>query len=272
MNTDNNQKAVCRDEDVEKTFPCDKRRLWDRRAQEFSEHAASTGYPTASICLMRPRKTWTVFDMGCGGGTIAVPLAKKVKSITAADFSEKMLAIVDQRCRDEGILNVKTVLKNWEDDWELNAGSYDVAIASRSLNGDNVKDSIFKLDRVAQKAVYISTIVGSGPFDKRLIESTGRKLDVPKDYIYFYSMLYEMRIRANISFIREEHANQWDSHEDAFEDQRWMFREMTRKEEDRVRVYLKRHLIQVMGLWRLPYSRNCYWAVMWWIKDRRFYQ
>lgn len=85
-------------------------------------------------------------------------------------------------------------------------------------------------------------------------------------------MLYEMSIMANISFIREQHTNQWDSHEEAFEDQRWMFREMTEEEEDKIRIYLKRHLIQVKGNWRLPYSRNCHWAIMWWIKDRRAYR
>ncbi len=272
MNTDRGQQTAHRGEDSNKIAPPDKRHLWDKRAQEFSEHSASTGYPEAFIRLMQPRKTWTVFDMGCGGGTIAVPLAKRVKSVTAVDFSEKMLAIVDQRCKETGILNVKTVLKSWEDNWELKAGSYDVAIASRSLTGDGVKDSIAKLDRIAQRAVYISTVVGTGPFDKRLFESTGRKFDGAEDYIYFYTMLYEMGIRANMAFIREEHTNQWDSHEDAFEDQRWMFRGMTKKEEDKVHIYLKRHLIQVMGRWRLPYSRDCYWAIMWWTKDRRFYR
>lgn len=247
----------------------DRRDFWDGRAQEFSEHAASTGYPEEFIGVMQPRKTWTVLDMGCGGGTIAILLAKKVKSITAVDFSKRMIDIVDRRCRDADISNIKTIQGRWEDDWDrLEIGVHDVAIASRSLAVDDVKSAVAKLDKAARKAVYISTIIGSGPFDKELYESTGRTLSTGKDYIYYYDMLYEMGIMANIAFIPERYRNRWDSHEEAFEDQRWMFHGMTEEEEDKVRAYLKRHLVQVLGHWQLPYSRRCRWAVMWWTKNR----
>jgi SAM-dependent methyltransferase len=179
--------------------------------------------------IMRPRKSWTVLDMGCGGGTIAIPLARKVKSVTAVD---------------------------------------DVAIASRSLSGDNVKDGLDKLHKAARKAVYISTVVGSGPVDVRLYESTGRKFKPEQDYICYYNLLYEMGIRANVTFLLERHRNQWDSPEDALDGQRWMFRGMTEDDEEGVRTYLKQHLVHAFGHWRLPYTRSCYWAVMWWTKDK----
>ncbi|OPY72661.1 MAG: Mg-protoporphyrin IX methyl transferase [Syntrophorhabdus sp. PtaU1.Bin058] len=272
MNTNTRYEAADQ-KDISAPQPsaADRREFWDGRAQEFSEHAASTGYPEQFIGVMMPRRTWTVLDMGCGGGTIAVPLARKVRSITAVDFSKRMIDIVDRRCHTGGITNVKTIQGSWEDDWNsLGIGVYDVAIASRSLIGDDVKGSIAKLDRAARKAVYITTIVGSGPFDKELYESTGRTLNMGKDYIYYYAALYEMGIMANVAFIPEHYRNQWDSHEEALEDQRWMFRGMmTGEEEDKVRAYLKRRLVQVLGRWRLPYSRQCRWAVMWWTKDRR---
>ncbi len=270
MNTGMRQEAADRkDISAPQSSPVDRSDFWDGRAQEFSEHAASTGYPEEFIGVMMPRKTWTVLDMGCGGGTIAIPLARKVKSVTAVDFSKRMLDIVDRRCRNADISNVKIIQGCWEDDWDrLGIGVHDVAIASRSLIGDDVKGSITKLDSAARKAVYISTIVGSGPFDKELYESTGRTFSVGKDYIYYYAALYEMGIMANVAFIPEHYRNQWDSHEEALEDQRWMFRGMTEEEEDKVRAYLKRRLVQVLGRWRLPYSRQCRWAVMWWTKDR----
>lgn len=271
MNIDMRQETTDRkDISATQSLSVDRSEFWDGRAQEFSEHAASTGYPEAFIRVMQPRKTWKVLDMACGGGTIAIPLARKVKSITAVDFSKRMLDIVDWRRHIGGITNVKTIQGRWEDDWgSLGIGVYDVAIASRSVIGDDVKGSITKLDRAARKAVYISTIVGSGPFDKELYESTGRTFNTGKDYIYYYATLYEMGIMANIAFIPEHYRNQWDSHEEALEDQRWMFRGMTEEEEDKVRAYLKRRLVQVLGRWRLPYSRQCRWAVMWWTKDRR---
>lgn len=257
----------CPEEEGKTPAPEDRCAFWNGRAEEFSRHAASTGYPEAFIRIMRPRKNWAVLDMGCGGGTIAVPLAGKVKSVTAVDFSERMLDIVDQRCRDAGITNVETVQGRWEDDWDRVVAAYDVAIASRSLAADYAKSAIAKLDRAARKAVFISAPVGSGPCDVRLYESTGRAFKPGVDYIWFYNLLYEMGIRANVTFIPELHRNQWESEEQAFEDQRWMFRGMTEDEEESVRTYLKRHLVRAFGHWRLPYPRSCFWAVMWWSKD-----
>ncbi len=78
-----------------------------------------------------------------------------------------------------------------------------------------------------------------------------------------------MGIAANVVFIPERHRNEWNSIEQALDDQRWMFQNMTEDEKDKVRAYLRRHLVKVMGGWRLPYSRQCRWAVMWWTKDKQ---
>jgi len=264
-----NKLQTAREMDEEMSVHVDKQDFWDGRAREFSEHAASTGYPEAFIRILKPRKSWTVLDMACGGGTIATPLAKKVQSITAVDFSKRMLEIVDQRCRTGGITNVKTLQGRWEDDWDtLGIDVHDVAIASRSLLSETARDSIAKLNRIAKKAVYISVAVGSGPSDRRLLESVGRECSTRPDYIFYYNLLYEMGILANVAFIPESNRNSWDSHEEAFEDQRWMFHGMTGEEEEKIRAYLKRHLVWVKGHWQLPYSRDYCWAVLYWTKDR----
>jgi len=249
--------------------PYNSREFWDGRAEEFSEYAATTGYSDQFIALMKVTPDLSVLDLGCGGGTICVPLAPKVQSITAVDFSPKMLEIVQHRCNSKGITNVKTCNCAWEEDWEkAGIGVHDVAIASRSLMGENFKVLVEKLDRKARKAVYISSLVGDGPFDKALFESTGRKLNLGNDYIFYYNSLYEMGIRANVAFCREDHVNSWSSFEEAFNDQLWMFQGMTRDEEESVREYLKKKLSRSQdGRLTLPYSRTCYWAVMWWNKE-----
>lgn len=270
MKTVLKQEAVYYRKGEKKPIAVDGRDFWDRRARTFSEYASDTGYPEEFIRILQPRMKWTVLDVGCGGGTIAIPLSGKVKSITAVDFSQRMLDIVDWRCRIGGIDNVKTIHGCWEDDWTgLGIGVYDVAIASRSLIGDRIKEAVSKLNNAAREAVYISVAVGAGPFDRMLFESTGRKFNMGRDYIYYYNKLYHMGIAANVAFIPERHRNEWNSIEQALDDQRWMFQNMTEEEKDKVRAYLRRHLVKVMGGWRLPYSRQCRWAVMWWTKDKQ---
>jgi hypothetical protein len=244
--------------------------FWDGRAPEFSSYAATTGYAEAFIAHMKMEADHTILDMACGGGTLAMPLATKVKSITAVDFSQTMLDILGERCRRGGITNVRAIRGRWEDDWSsLGIGAHDIAIASRSLLSKDVPRSIAKLNGVATRRVYITTAVGTGPFDGRLFEAGGRAFTMGPDYIYYYNLLYEIGLRVNVAFIEEHHRNGWGSHEEALEDQRWMFHGMTEEEEEKVRLYLRDNLVAEGGLWRLPYSRRCYWALMWWENDRR---
>ncbi len=245
----------------------EKRKHWDWRAEEFSRHAASTGYPEKFIALMDVKPDWTVFDMACGGGTLAIPLAARTKMVTAVDLSAKMLEIVRRRCDKNGLSNVRTIQGRWEDDWaSLDIGPHDVVIASRSLMGENVRPYIEKLHNTAKRRVYISLLSGDGPADRRLLDAVGREHPKGHDYIHYYNLLYEMGIRANVGFIAEKQNDRWRSHEDALEDQKWMFRDMTDDEERKVRAYLKEHLVPAGGQWRLPYPRKAYWAVMWWSK------
>ncbi|MDD2337785.1 MAG: methyltransferase domain-containing protein [Geobacteraceae bacterium] len=248
--------------------PCDASDFWDRRAPTFSEHAASTGYAEHFMNLMHYRPEWSVLDMACGGGTLAVPLARKVQRITAVDFSKNMLEILAKRCREEGLDNVRKINGRWEDDWDaLGISMHDVAIASRFLPPDNAMESIIKLDAVAAKLVYLSVAVGDGPHDRRLYQAVGRPFSPGPDYTYYYNLLYRMGIHANITFIRERHDNTWDTFTDALDAQRWMFNNLTDQEEDKIKGYLLEHLLCEGEKWRLPYERSCRWAVIWWEKQ-----
>jgi SAM-dependent methyltransferase len=241
--------------------------FWDDRASSFMEYAVWTGYAEKFLEIIDPRPDWTVLDMACGGGTLAVPMSGLVKEITAVDFSANMLAVLKRRCREQGITNVRMIKGRWEDDWEaLGIGVHDVAVASRSLLADDPRDSIIKLQNAARKHVFISTMVDAGPFDRSMFEATGRKFDMGPDYIYYYNLLYKIGIHANVAFIPEYHADNWASREQALEDQRWMFNNLTGEEEEKVRMYLEENLHFERGRWRLPYERRCLWAVMWWKK------
>lgn len=246
------------------------RGFWNRRAPSFARHAAETTYPQEFIRIMNPEPHWTVFDMACGGGTLAVPLARQVRGVTAVDFSDKMLDIVNEKCREEGISNVRTVNARWEDDWEgHNIGMHDVVVASRSLVVDDLRSALLKLDGLARERVYVSTIVGDGPFDRRLFDALERPLIMGPDYIYNYNLLYQMGIHAHLTFIVEKSNKTFESHDDAVNSIRWMLDNVSPEEEKKLRRYLQQHLVPVGERWRLDYDRVIKWAVMWWCKEER---
>jgi len=245
-------------------------RYWDKRALSFVDHVDKTTYPDAFLKIMDPQDSWTVFDMGCGGGTLSLPLASKVNEITAADFSPKMIEILDAEIERRGIRNIKTMRLSWEEDWpEKKMGVYDVAIASRSLSVDNINAAILKLIKVARRRVYISTVVGDGPQDRRIFDAVGRELIPAVDYIYICNLLYQMGIHANISFIEEENAKTFDDVNSAKNSLKWMLHEMTFKEEYRLDLYLRENMIMKDGKKIFDYKKKFKWAVIWWDRESR---
>jgi len=242
--------------------------FWNKRAPSFAKHASSSGYVEQFMAILKPEPHWSVLDIGCAAGTLALPLASIVRSVTALDPSTTMLSLLENRCREQRVTNIRIVEGCWEDDWdELGIGVHDVAIASRSLIVDDLRAAVSKLESCARKRVYLSTLVDSGPYDHRIVEAVGRNFDHGADYILVYNLLRQMGIYANVSFTVSRDDKTFRDLEDALDSVRWMIYEMTSTEEKRLRRYLGHHLIRENGRWKLPYRRVVRWAVLWWDKE-----
>ena len=243
------------------------REFWDRRAPSFAQHVKEGDrdeYVDPFLEIVDAQPEWSVLDVGCGPGTLACPLAKAVRRVTAIDFSPVMLEILNARKEKEGLHNIATQAASWEDDWRaLGVEPHDIAIASRSMDAENPQGFLRKLMSFATQRVYISFAVGSGPFDHRILEAVGRETHANPDYIYIYNLLYQMGIMANVSLI-ERGPNTFSDEEEAVESLRWMIDNMTPAEEEALRRYLGRHLVQDGTRWKMDYHRPVFWAVMWW--------
>lgn len=251
-----------------KHTPVDDSDFWNRRAPSFASHASGSDYVGQFLGIMKPEPQWTVLDIGCAAGTLAVPLAAVVKSVTALDRSTVMLCLLEDRCRDEHIANIRIVEGRWEDDWdELGIGVHDVAVASRSLIVEDLRTAVLKLESRARKRVYLSTLVDNGPYDHRIVEAVGRRFYHGADYILVYNLLRQMGIFANVSFTVKSDDKTYRDLDDALGSVRWMVYEMTQDEEGRLRSWLRDHLIRENGRWKLPYRQVVRWAVLWWEKD-----
>jgi hypothetical protein len=207
--------------------------------------------------------------MGCAAGTLAIPLAKRLKRITAMDISGTMLDLLQERCSKLNIDNILTVQGAWEDDWDaLGIAEHDVALASRSLITEDFESALAKLNKAARKRVYVSTIVGDGPHDRRIYRALGRNLNPGPDYIYLCNLLYRMGIRANVNFITHEEQNSYESPEDAFVILSSKMEVVTPEETGTLRSFLKDHLVCREERWMMSYPRKICWAVLWWDKEK----
>ena len=260
--------AVWRDIHARKQTPARDPAFWDKRAAEFARHVRRSDYIDQFISIMSPQPAWRVLDVGSGAGTLAVPLAACVRHITAMDPSRRMRELLDARCREHAIENIRIIDGRWEDDWRrLGIAEHDIVVASRSLMVEDIGDAVGKLQRFATRRVYISTLVDDGPHDRNIVEAVGREFHAGADYIVLVNILRRMGIFANLAFTVNRDRKTFSDLADAVGAMRWMIHEMTRTEEERLRAYLARVLVRGNGGWTLPYQRVVRWAVLWWDKE-----
>lgn len=70
---------------------------WDARAASFpTAHGTHSAYASTFIRYSGIQAHDTVFDMGCGTGVLALPLAQMGVDVLAADFSRGMLSVMEQ--------------------------------------------------------------------------------------------------------------------------------------------------------------------------------
>jgi SAM-dependent methyltransferase len=252
----------------QKSSPSGDSSYWDKRAHSFARNASKSDYAGRFLRFLEVKPHWTILDVGCAAGTISIPLANRVRKITAMDISGNMLAALRERCSKLHIANIETVQGAWEDDWNaLGIEEHDVALASRSLITDDFESAVVKLDKAARKRVYLSTIVGDGPHDRRIFRALGRELNPGPDYIYLCNLLYRLGIRANVGFISYQERNSYESPDEAYQIISCRMERLTAKEDDSLREFLRGHLICRDGKWLMSYPRKICWAILWWEKE-----
>jgi FkbM family methyltransferase len=239
--------------------------FWDKRAPEFARNVKTDDYTDRFIKILQPQPEWRILDIGSAAGTLAVPLARRVAHVTAVDPSTGMRELLEARCRRNSIHNIQIVDGRWEDDWNrLGISVHDVAIASRSLIVKDLRNAILKLQRYSTQRVCLSTLVGDGPHDRKIVEATGRCFNPCPDYIVVLNLLHQMDIFPNLVFTCGRQQKTYHDVDDAVADMRWMIQEMTPREEEKLRVHLTGTLVREGDRLKLPYSKIVRWAVIWW--------
>ncbi len=251
-----------------KTWRGRKKDDWDKRAPSFAKRNMHSVYAERFLALLRPDPSWSALDFGSGPGTLAIPLARQVRAVTAADFSTAMLAILDREATAAGLNNIRTVHASWEDDWrQLGIERHDLVIASRSLSVDNLRAALTRMDEWAAKRVVVSDRVGAGPFDPDVFAAVGRTLETGPDYIYTVNLLYQMGICATVDFIDLEQRRIFADRAEAIDSCRWMLDRISPTEETKLARHVDERLEPLPdGAVALSRRTPIRWAVISWHK------
>lgn len=109
----------------------------------------------------------TILDIGCGTGTVAIPLAKEGASITALDISEGMLGVLEEYTK---VLGLEANIHLCQGDWEVYTPeqTYDIAMASLSPAISSEAAIEKMLNATHETGIYI----GWGAYKKNLFLDT----------------------------------------------------------------------------------------------------
>ncbi len=249
--------------------------LWNRRAASFSQRISRVvdgrdeldkdDYISKMLDRIEVKPDWSVLDIGCGPGTLAIPLAKKAKNLTALDISSEMLKHLRANAEKAGLNNIRYLNASWQEAFAAkSAGVHDVVVASRSLMSGDMKEAITGILPLVGRAAYLTFPVIHLPFDWEVYRVIGRERKKHPPYIYFYNLLYQMGISANVEILNSRIKVQFSSIEQCIDDLQWRTEPFTPAEKSRLIEYLKPKFSGQNVFTHEGYSK---WALVWWRKE-----
>lgn len=173
---------------------------WDRRADTFDNNTKRSSYASDLLERIKFEPHYSVLDIGCGNGSITIPVAKQVDRVTALDLSPEMLNILTQNIDRTNTNNITIVHKSWD---EVEPGTdipqHDIVLASRCLSGQDLSNALGKIDISARQACYITwRTERKDSFKARLHELLGSEHFMHPEYPLILNVLYKLGIHANL--------------------------------------------------------------------------
>lgn len=250
--------------------------VWNNKdvAKRYDKMAARANYAGGieRINKMDIDSNFTVLDVGAGPGTLAIPLAKRVKSVTAIEPALGMFECLKDHIEEECIENIFCVNKKWENVSLSEIGKHDVVVASMSLGMFDLQAALRKMNDAANHYVYIFWHIGKSDwwtyYEKLWPKVHNKPYVLSPGANYVYNILYDMGIYANVETkLHRPWKEEYPSLDDAVAQFRAYIGAVTSEQEKALRKYLPEILVQTdNGAFTLPDDGNFPYAMIWWKK------
>ena len=245
---------------------------WDKAAPGFYKRTRKDDYQDALFDKLILDENDSVLDVGCGEGSVTIPIARRVKKVIGLDSSPKMLEYLEKRALDNKIDNIETILKPIEEIKYDEIGDVDVVVCSRSLNGIiPIREVLMELDKIANKYVFITIF---GPENKKIEKDFDKELGIKTedfpDYNYFFNILFNMGIYANIERFDLNNYREYDSIEDAMDNGKFRLDLYSDDEKALLKEYLERILTKDEKTGKYYNVKDkADWIMVWWKKEKK---
>lgn len=260
--------------------------FWDAFAPKFRN---KTGKPDPYIEqfyeYMETQPEETLFDMGCGSGTLAIPYAQKGHEVFAADFSPEMLKYLMEGAEEAGVADrIHPIELNWNEDWkQRELPVCDIAFSSRSFITRDLTSSLEKLESVAKRKVCIGAWdIPAAGYDRHLAKAIGYERPGIGTHYMIMGELMDRDVFPELRYIYSPFRQEkYESREQAEGELRRAFSHMTGKQEKLFDMYLEEHLVyhpekgifhgrELDGFWQMDHNDNSSMAFISWNKKSVF--
>jgi SAM-dependent methyltransferase len=179
--------------------------FWQAHAAGYDEHASPPGYYEGTLAAIRAclHPNDTLLDVGAGTGRFALPLAGRVKQLTALDHAGPMLDILRRKLRQQNIANINVIEATWE---AATVEPHDVVLAAWSLYRlPDILAGMHKLIAATRRTLIIVVGAGHSLRHDPLLRAVWPAADEPSTplHIYFYGVLWQAGVHADLHIVNE---------------------------------------------------------------------
>lgn len=244
------------------TFKIKEKEDWDDRADHFQSKVFNSPYNDILINKMDFSGCKSAIDFGCGVGNISIRLAKNLQSISAVDYSKKMLEYTKQNALSNELDHINTLDLSWEEEWD-SLESSDLFIASRSFSAVDLKETIKKINSVTNVRAYITIGTGGSYVADEILDAMNRDVIGKPDFIYIVNTLYQMGFFPKVDYIDGfTKKSSFNSSGEFIEQVRWSLGTLSAEDEASLEKYF--YTLKSDDEGKKVYKEKTKWALVSW--------
>jgi SAM-dependent methyltransferase len=175
----------------------------------------------------------TAIDIGPGTGRWTIPLAQKIRSVTAVEPTSGMAEMLKENLDNAGLRNVEVLSQTWEN---ATPSMHDIVVCAHGMYAStDLAGFVHKIERFSRKRCYLAIRLppADGILSELSLKIYGCRHDSP-DGVIVYNALYAMGIHTNVlvensivnwvnetvedAFIRAKRHLRLDTSETAYDD------------------------------------------------------